>query len=43
MSLLYIFLVLFLVFCNAFFVVSEFAIVKMRRTRLEELVHSGSK
>ena len=43
MSLLYIFLVLFLVFCNAFFVVSEFAIVKMRRTRIEELVHSGNK
>ncbi len=43
MSLLYIFLVLFLVFCNAFFVVSEFAVVKMRRTRIEELVHSGNK
>jgi CBS domain containing-hemolysin-like protein len=43
MSIVYIFLVLFLVFCNAFFVVSEFAIVKMRRTRLEELVHNGSK
>ncbi|MBP3687620.1 MAG: HlyC/CorC family transporter [Alphaproteobacteria bacterium] len=36
-------LVLVLVFCNAFFVVSEFAIVKIRRTRLEELAHSGSK
>lgn len=30
-------LTLFLVFLNAFFVVSEFAIVKVRRTRLEEL------
>ena len=30
-------LVLFLVFCNAFFVVSEFSIVKIRRTKLEEL------
>lgn len=36
-------LVLILVFCNAFFVVSEFAIVKIRRTRLEELAHAGSK
>lgn len=30
-------------FCNAFFVVSEFAIVKIRRTKLEELAHAGSK
>ena len=37
------FLVLVLVFCNAFFVVSEFAIVKIRRTKLEELAHAGSK
>ena len=37
------FLVLVLVFCNAFFVVSEFAIVKIRRTKLEELAHGGSK
>ena len=29
-------LVLLLVFANAFFVVSEFAIVKIRRTKLEE-------
>ncbi len=36
-------LVLILVFCNAFFVVSEFAIVKIRRTKLEELAHGGSK
>jgi len=36
-------LVLFLVFCNAFFVVSEFSIVKIRRTKLEELAHSGNK
>ena len=35
--------VLFLVFCNAFFVISEFAIVKIRRTKLEELAHAGSK
>ncbi len=36
-------LVVFLVFANAFFVVSEFSIVKIRRTRLEELAHKGSK
>lgn len=36
-------LVLFLVFANAFFVVSEFAIVKIRRTKLEELAHGGNK
>ena len=35
--------VLFLVFANAFFVVSEFSIVKIRRTKLEELAHSGNK
>ena len=35
-------LVLFLVFANAFFVISEFAIVKIRRTKLEELAHAGS-
>ena len=38
-----IFLVLFLVFCNAFFVVSEFAVVKIRRTKLEELAHLGNR
>ena len=37
-----IFLGLFLVFLNGFFVVSEFAIVKVRATRIEELVRSGS-
>lgn len=37
------FLVLLLVLANAFFVVSEFAIVKMRRTKLEELAHAGNK
>ncbi len=36
-------LVLFLVFANAFFVVSEFSIVKIRRTKLEELAHFGNK
>lgn len=36
-------LVLFLVFCNAFFVISEFAVVKIRRTKLEELAFAGNK
>lgn len=36
-------LVLFLVLLNAFFVVSEFSIVKIRRTKLEELAHNGNK
>ncbi len=36
-------LVFFLVFANAFFVVSEFSIVKIRRTKLEELAHMGSR
>ncbi|MBR1915318.1 MAG: HlyC/CorC family transporter [Alphaproteobacteria bacterium] len=35
--------VVILVLFNAFFVVSEFAIVKIRRTKLEELVGSGNK
>lgn len=42
-DLVYLFFVFFLVFANAFFVVSEFAIVKIRRTKLEELAHSGDK
>lgn len=37
------FLVFLLVFANAFFVVSEFSIVKIRRTKLEELAHGGNK
>lgn len=36
-------LVLLLVLANAFFVVSEFSIVKIRRTKLEELAHFGNK
>ncbi len=35
--------VLILVLFNAFFVVSEFAIVKIRRTKLEELAGNGNK
>ena len=36
-------LALLLVFSNAFFVVSEFAIVKVRRSKLEELAKNGIK
>ncbi len=36
-------LVLILVLLNAFFVVSEFSIVKIRKTKLEELAHNGNK
>ena len=41
--LFFLILVLFLVLLNAFFVVSEFSIVKIRRTKLEELAHNGNK
>src|SRR5215831_3028882 len=40
-NLLYILLTLLLVLLNAFFVASEFAIVKVRPTRLEQLVRGG--
>ena len=40
-SILYIVATLVLVLLNAFFVASEFAIVKIRPTRLEQLVRSG--
>lgn len=43
MYVINILLVLFLVFVNAFFVVSEFSIVKIRRSKLEELAHQGKK
>lgn len=42
-SVLMFILALALVFVNAFFVVSEFAIVKVRKTRLEELSKNGIK
>lgn len=41
-SLFKIALAIFLVFLNGFFVVAEFALVKVRRTRLAELVEHGS-
>jgi len=34
---------LFLVFLNGFFVASEFSIVKIRGSRIEELVQQGNK
>lgn len=40
--LLNLFLVLFLVFLNGFFVAAEFAIVKVRSSRIETMVHSGN-
>jgi CBS domain containing-hemolysin-like protein len=40
-TLIYILVTLLLVLINAFFVASEFAIVKIRPTRLEQLVRSG--
>ncbi len=36
------FLAFFFIFLNAFFVLSEFAIVKVRKTRLEELAKDGN-
>lgn len=41
--LLYSLLVIFLVFLNGFFVASEFALVKVRGTRLSQLVNEGNK
>ncbi len=40
-TILYLLGTALLILLNAFFVASEFAIVKMRPTRLEQLVHSG--
>jgi CBS domain containing-hemolysin-like protein len=40
-TILYLAGALLLILLNAFFVASEFAIVKMRPTRLEQLVHEG--
>lgn len=41
LTVLFIFVAIVLVFFNAFFVAAEFAIVKVRRTRLEELNGQG--
>src|SRR5688500_16966542 len=42
-TLLYIVIVFFLVFANGFFVASEFALVGVRRSRIETLAISGSR
>ena len=39
--LLNIFIIAFLLFVNGFFVAAEFALVKVRKTRLEQLCHEG--
>lgn len=36
-----IFIILFLLFVNAFFVAAEFSLVKVRKTRLEQLCNEG--
>ncbi len=41
--ILNIFVILFLLFVNAFFVAAEFSLVKVRRTRLEQLSNEGNK
>src|SRR4026208_2001813 len=41
-TVLYLALVFFLVFANGFFVASEFALVGVRRSRIEMLVQSGN-
>src|SRR3954447_15607392 len=39
----HVFLIIFLIFLNGFFVAAEFAIVKVRGTKLQALVERGSK
>lgn len=43
LTCVFVFLAIVLIFLNAFFVAAEFAIVKVRRTRLEELSGQGVK
>ena len=40
--LINIFIIVFLLFVNGFFVSAEFALVKVRKTRLEQLVNDGN-
>ena len=40
--LINIFIIVFLLFVNGFFVAAEFALVKVRKTRLEQLCNEGS-
>ena len=39
---IYIFIILFLLFVNGFFVAAEFSLVKVRKTRLEQLCNEGN-
>lgn len=41
-SIQYLILIVCLIFANAFFVAAEFAMVKVRKTRLEQLISEGS-
>ena len=43
MIILNLFLILFLLFANAFFVASEFALVSVRQTRIQQLSNEGNK
>src|ERR1044072_3634793 len=43
LTLIYVFVVLLLVFLNGFFVAAEFALVGVRRSRIETLAESGDK
>ena len=36
------FIIIFLLFVNGFFVAAEFSLVKIRKTRLEQLINDGS-
>ena len=40
--LINIFIIAFLLFVNGFFVAAEFALVKVRKTRLEQLINDGN-
>jgi CBS domain containing-hemolysin-like protein len=42
-TLLYLLIALFLVVLNGFFVLAEFALVKVRATRIEELARQGNR
>src|SRR3954465_7312860 len=43
LTLLYVFVVVLLVFLNGFFVAAEFALVGVRRSRIETLAEAGDK
>ena len=43
MIVINLFIILFLLFANAFFVASEFALVSVRQTRIQQLANEGNK